>query len=104
MAATTSNPNSKAEKLYSPHLPFVHFNEQWMRLYNKHAGFCGSESDVYSLEGRFLDKGIELAAKLKINAEPSGIAGLALLLQLQAQIPKDGKILIVNTGKTKLPA
>jgi hypothetical protein len=101
MAATTSNPNSKAEKLYSPHLPFVHFNEQWMRLY-KHAGFCGPESDVYSLEERFLDKAIELAKELKINAEPSGIAGLALLLQLQDKVPKDKKILIVNTGKTKV--
>jgi len=25
--ATTNNPNSKADKLYSPHLPFVHFDE-----------------------------------------------------------------------------
>jgi len=100
MAATTSNPRSKAEKLYSPHLPFVHYNEQWMRLY-KHAGFCGPQSNVYSLEERFLDQAIELAATLGINAEPSGIAGLALLLQLKDQIPKDKKLLIVNTGKTK---
>ena len=43
----------------------------------------------------------DLAAKLEINAEPSGIAGLGLLLQLQAKVPKDKKILIVNTGKAK---
>ena len=100
MAATTSNPNSKAEKLYSPHLPFVHYDEQWMRLY-RHAGFCGPESNVYLLEESFLDKAIELADSLNISAEPSGIAGLALLLQLQDKIPRDKKILIVNTGKTK---
>jgi hypothetical protein len=100
MAATTSNPRSKAEKLYSPHLPFVHYNEQWMRLY-KHAGFCGPDSNVYLLEESFLDQAIELADKLNISAEPSGIAGLALLLQLKTKLPSDKKILIVNTGKTK---
>ncbi len=101
MAATTDDPDSKAEKLYSPHLPFVHYNEQWMRLY-KHAGFCGPESNVYVLEERFLDKAIQLADKLNISAEPSGIAGLALLLQLKPKLPSDKKMLIVNTGKTKV--
>jgi len=100
MAATTSDPDSKAEKLYSPHLPFVHFNEQWMRLY-KYSGFCGSESNVYSLVESCLDQAIELAEKLDIKAEPSGIAGLALLLQLQDKLPRDKKMLIVSTGKTK---
>src|SRR6185312_3217204 len=32
MGATTNNPRSKADKLYSPHLPFVHYDEQWIRL------------------------------------------------------------------------
>jgi hypothetical protein len=100
MAATTSNPSSKAEKLYSPHLPFVHYNEQWMRLY-KYLGVCGPESNVFSLEENFLDQAIDLAQTLHINAEPSGIAGLALLLQLKPKIPPQKKILIVNTGKTK---
>lgn len=99
MGATTNNPDSKAEKLYSPHLPFSHFDEQWMRLYRQ-AGFCGSESDVYVVQEQFLDTAIKLAHRLKVNAEPSGIAGLALLLQRQDQISKDKKILIVNTGKT----
>jgi threonine dehydratase len=38
---------------------------------------------------------------MKIANEPSGIAGLALLLQKKSSIDKDKKILIVNTGKTK---
>src|SRR3989344_6702089 len=38
LGATTNNPKSKADKLYSPHLPFVHYDEQWMRLY-RYAGY-----------------------------------------------------------------
>jgi len=100
MAVTTNNPRTKAEKLYSPHLPFVHFDEQWIRLY-RHAGFCGPKSNVYLLQEHFLSKAILLAESQGINCEPSGIAGLGLLLQMKEQIPKNKKILIVSTGKTK---
>jgi threonine synthase len=100
MAATTNNPRSKADKLYSPHLPFVHYDEQWMRLY-RYAGFCGPESNVYLMKEDYLDQAMAVAESLQINCEPSGIAGLALLFQLQDNIPKDKKILIVNTGKTR---
>ena len=100
LGATTNNPNSKAMKLYSPHLPFVHYDEQWIRLY-RYAGFCGPESNVHLLKEEFLDEALKLAKLQNINCEPSGIAGLALLLQLKNKLPKDKKILIVNTGKTK---
>ena len=99
---TSNNPKSKADKLYSPHLPFVHYDEQWIRLY-RYAGFCGPESNVYLLKEQNLDKAIKIAETLKINCEPSGIAGLALLLQMKNKIPKNKKILIVSTGKTKYP-
>jgi hypothetical protein len=102
MAATTNNLRSKADKLYSPHLPFVHYDEQWMRLY-RYAGFCGPQSNVYLMEEQYLNDALALARSLGINCEPSGIAGLALLLQLKENIPKDKKILIVNTGCAKLP-
>lgn len=46
MGATTNNAKSKADKLYSPHLPFTHFDEQWIKSYRR-ADFCGSKSDVY---------------------------------------------------------
>lgn len=97
---TTNNHKSKADKLYSPHLPFVHYDEQWIRLY-RYAGFCGSESNVYLIKEQYLDKAIKIAETQKINCEPSGIAGLALLLQMKNKISKDKKILIVDTGKTK---
>lgn len=102
LGVTTNNPKSKAEKLYSPHLPFVHYDEQWIRLY-KSAGFCGPESNVYLLKEQYLDKAMKIAKMQKINCEPSGIAGLALLLQMKNKIPKNKKILIVSTGKTKYP-
>ncbi len=100
MGVTTNNPNSKAEKLYSPHLPFVHFDEQWIRLYRDH-GFCGPESNVFLLNEQYLDDALTLAKKENISCEPSGIAGLALLLQLKQTLPKNKKMLIVNTGKTR---
>ena len=100
IGATTNDPGSKADKLYSPHLPFVHFDEQWIRIY-RYAGFCGSQSDVYVLKEEFLSEAINLAKEQKITCEPSGIASLGMLLQMKDQIPKDKKILIVNTGKTK---
>jgi len=97
--ATTNNPNTKADKLYSPHLPFAHFDEQWMRLYRS-AGYCGPDSNVYLVQEKFLEEAMDLATAQNINCEYSGIAGLALLLQLKEQIPADKKILIVNTGKS----
>ena len=103
LGATSNNPLSQATKLYGPHLPFVHFDEQWIRFY-RYAGYCGSQSDVKPIREQFLDEAILLAQKLGIRAEPSGIAGLALLLQLRGSIDSEKKILIVNTGCTKFDA
>lgn len=100
LGATVNYPQSKAEKLYSPHLPFVHFDEQWIRLYRS-AGYCGAKSEVYLLKEQYLDEAIQLAEKLNLTYEPSGIAGLGLLLQMRKYIPRHKKILIVNTGKVK---
>lgn len=100
IGATTNNPRSKADKLYSPHLPFVHFDEQWIRLYR--GRFCGNLSNVFPMKESFLDKALTIAKEQGIDCEPSGIAGLAMLLQMKDKVPKDAKILIVNTGKTRL--
>jgi hypothetical protein len=75
-------------------------DEQWIRLY-RYAGFCGPDSNVHILDENYLDNAVSIASKQNINCEPSGIAGLGMLLQMQGKIPKDKKILIVNTGKTK---
>ena len=100
IGATTDNPKSKADKLYSPHLPFVHYDEHLINLY-KHSGFCGLVSDVDLLKENFLNDAMEIAQEQNISCEPSGIAGLAMMLQMKNKLPRNKKMLIVNTGKTK---
>ena len=99
---TTNNPKSKADKLYSPHLPFVHYDEQWIRLY-RYAGFCGPKSNVYLMKEKYLNQAMALVADQGVACEYSGIAGLALMLQMKNQLPRNKKMLIVSTGKTKYP-
>lgn len=99
--AATDNPNTKADKLYSPHLPFAHFNDQWISVY-RYSGYCGYDSDVKLFKERYLDDALELALDQGVQCEPSGIAGLALLLQMKKEIPRDAKIVVVNTGCTHL--
>lgn len=103
LGATVNNPNSIATKLYSPHLPFSHYNEQWLRTY-KDRGLCGQESNVYSVNENLIVKATAIleSQKQTIAIEPSAAAGLALMLQLKNQLPKDKKMLIVSTGYTKI--
>ncbi len=101
IGATTNNPHSKADKIYSPHLPFVHFGEQWLNNY-KYSGFCGPLSSVHIVEEKFLEEAMLIARCQGIRCEYSGIAGLGLMLQMKEQLPKDKKYLVVNTGKTKI--
>lgn len=98
--ATTNKINSKAEKLYSPHLPFVHYNEQWIKMY-VFLGYVGQKSNVFLFKEKLLDKAIKILEDQKIKIEPSAAAGLALFLEMKNKIPKNKKILIVSTGKTK---
>jgi len=100
IGATTNNFRSCADKLYSPHLPFVHHSEQWIQLY-RYAGYCGEQSNVHLVTEEYFDKALAIARENGVETEPSGIAGLALLLQMKNKISKNAKILIVNTGKTK---
>ena len=99
IGATTNNPNSKADKLYSPHLPFVNFDMRWIQLATR-KGYIGKDSHVYAIQESFLDQAMEIAQQNKIKCEPSGIAGLALLLQMRENVSREAKILIVNTGKS----
>jgi len=102
MWATTNDPDSKAaSKLYSPHLPFVHFWEQWIWLF-RYSWFCWNDSNVYVIQEKYLDKAIEYAKQNNINYEPSGLAWLALFFQMVNKISKDKKILIVSTWKSKI--
>ena len=102
MWSTVNDPKSKAaSKLYSPHLPFAHFWDQWIWLF-KYSWFCWEKSDVYVIQEKFLDKAIKFAEENKINFEPSWLSWLALFFQMSDIIPKDKKILIVSTWKCKI--
>lgn len=101
LGAATDNPNSEADKLYSPHLPFAHFDDQWITVYT-YAGYCGARSNVELVKERYLEEAMRIAREQEIKSEPSGIAGLALMLQMREQLPKGKKMLILNTGCTKL--
>ena len=59
---------------------------------------------IRAIKENYLDKAMSIAEAQGVNCEPSGIAGLALMLQLKKKLPKNKKMLIVNTGKTKLPS
>lgn len=102
LGATTTNPKSKADKLYAPFLPFANYSEQWIKYY-RYTGLTGPMSAVYSLQEQHLGQAVKIAQAQGIQCEPSGIAGLALLLQLKDKLPRDKKMLIVNTGKTRYP-
>ena len=97
---TTNNPNSQATKLYSPYLPFSHFDEQWLKIY-KYAWYCGEYSNVYIIRENLLEQALQILRSQGVSIEPSAAAWLALLLQMKKQIPSDDKILIVSTGNTK---
>ncbi|MFA6197949.1 MAG: pyridoxal-phosphate dependent enzyme [Patescibacteria group bacterium] len=102
LGATTTNPRSKADKLYAPFLPFANYSKQWIRFY-QYTGLTGKMSRVYNLREKYLEQAMKVAGTQGINCEPSGIAGLGLLLQIKKNIPANKKIIIVNTGKTKNP-
>lgn len=101
IGATVNDPQSSADKLFAQHRPFAVFDEQWLKCY-KLRGFCGAMSNVYLLKEKFLDEAVALAKEQHITCEPSGISGLGMLLQIKEKIPKNKKILIINTGKSKM--
>ncbi|MBN2331197.1 MAG: PLP-dependent lyase/thiolase [Candidatus Aenigmarchaeota archaeon] len=103
MGATTNNPNTRADKLYSPYLPFVHFDTGWIRMAIEN-GYIGSKSNALAVQERYFDIALGIAKKNGVGCEPSGIAGLALMIQMKSQLPRKSKMLIVNTGKTKYAA
>ena len=103
IGATTTSPDSRADKLYSPHLPYSHYDEQWIKTY-RISGFCGEKSKVHVISENYLNKAMDVADDNNLEYEPSGIAGLAMMLQLEKSLPKNKRMLVVSTGKTKLPS
>jgi hypothetical protein len=100
IGATVNRPNSKAYMLYSPHLPFTLFNEQWLNFY-KEFGYLGKYSNVYIVGEEAIEEAFEVLNSQGIKCEHSSAAGLAYLLENKNKLPKDKKYLVVNTGRGK---
>jgi cysteine synthase len=100
MAATTHYKNTRLDKLYSSFLPTYSEYENFIDEL-KSCTCVGDQTNIYNIEERFVESAIKIAQNQQITFEPSGLAGIALLLQMQDELPRDKKILIVNTGKTK---
>lgn len=99
--ATTNNSKSKAVKLFAPFRPFTTVTSEWVRLYAK-KWYCWKESKIIEVNEKFIQSAYDILKKNKIASEYSGAAGLWLLYQMQNKIPKNSKILIINTGKAKI--
>jgi hypothetical protein len=100
IGGTVDNHLSLANQLYSPYRPFSNYNKQWINMF-KLQGYCGFESNIYSVEENNLLGAINLFKLNNVDASPEGCVGLALLSQLKDKIPFDKKILVINTGKIK---
>lgn len=98
IGATSNRADTIADKLYAPHLPFTHFNEQWLGFY-RNLGYIGQKSGVYVVQERYIKRAFDWLTHQDIRCEPSGAAGLAYLMQNGHHIPKTKKIVVVNTGK-----
>jgi Pyridoxal-phosphate dependent enzyme len=101
VGATTTDPQSKLDKLYSHYLPTRDAQLRYLSLLRQ-SGVIGTRSAIIEVAEEFVDKAMKIAERQNITCEYSSIAGLALLLQNRNQIPSDAKILIVSTGKTIL--
>jgi len=100
LGATTKNKESKLDKLYSSFLPTF---DEYLKFIKELISYScvGDRTSIKQIQESFVMEAIDLANEQKITFEPSGIAGIALLLQLKGYIPTDSKIVVVNTGKTK---
>lgn len=101
LGASSNDPNTRLDKLFSYYLPSASaFNKYIHELKNEYK-CVGSMTNYHFVDEKFVAEAMNIADKQGIKYEPSGIAGMALLLQKRDEIPYDAKILIVNTGKTR---
>lgn len=102
LGATTRDANSRLDKLFSYYLPSLDDYQFYINSLIQNERI-GNLSGILDVDENFVEEALEIAKKHSIRCEPSGIAGLALLLQMRDEVPKDEKILIINTGSTIYP-
>lgn len=101
IGSSSTNPGTRLDKLFSNFLPSMNSFKKYIKELKTEYACVGSMTDIYFVDEVYVNKAIDIANDQKLTFEPSGMAGLALLLQMKDQIPGNSKILIVNTGKTK---
>ncbi len=102
MGATTHDANSRMDKLFSYYLPSLDDYQFYINSLIQNQRI-GNLSGILDVDENFIEDALDIARKHSIRCEPSGIAGLALLLQMKDELPADEKILIINTGSTIYP-
>jgi hypothetical protein len=95
--AYTTNPKTEMKMLYTP---FYTADENDQKNLLK-SGKIGSASNTIEVQEKFVDHALQIFGEYRIEAEPSGAAGLALFLQMKSKIDINDKVVIVNTGKLK---
>src|SRR6478735_5225478 len=99
IGATTHSASTKLDKLFSYYLPSLKdYNDYLASLISNNR--IGHASGILDVEEEYIEEALGIAQDQHIKCEPSGIAGLALLLQNKNDVARDAKILIVNTGCT----
>jgi hypothetical protein len=102
MGATTRDANSRMDKLFSYYLPSLDDYQFYINSLIQNERI-GNLSGILDVDENYIEEALDISRKHSIRCEPSGIAGLALLLQMKDELPRDDKILIVNTGSTIYP-
>jgi hypothetical protein len=102
MGATTRDANSRMDKLFSYYLPSLDDYQFYINSLIQNERI-GNLSGILDVDENYIEEALDISRKHSIRCEPSGIAGLALLLQMKDELPRDEKILIVNTGSTIYP-
>jgi threonine synthase len=90
------------DKLFSYYLPSLDDYQFYINSLIQNERI-GNLSGILEVDENFVEEALEIVKKHAIRSEPSGIAGLALLLQMRDELPKDEKMLIINTGSTIYP-
>ena len=90
------------DKLFSYYLPSLDDYQFYINSLIQNERI-GNLSGILDVDENFVEEALEIARKQSVRCEPSGVAGLALLLQMRDEVPKDEKILIINTGSTIYP-
>lgn len=102
LGATTRDANSSMDKLFSYYLPSLDDYQFYINSLIQN-GRIGNLSGILEVDENFMGEALDIAKKHNIRCEPSGVAGLALMLQMRDELPRDEKILIINTGSTIYP-